>query len=81
MEECAGDILRFMYQHKITTATLGGHGYGGKVALAFGCYHAERTTGVFNIDSAPLDHRYHDSFKELRSYIIRLKDLDLENFS
>lgn len=62
MNEMTDDVLRFMYENKISTATFGGHGLGGKLALAFGCYNAERTTGVFNIDSAPLDHRFHQSF-------------------
>ena len=33
-----------MYENKISTATLGGHGTGAKLALATGCYHAERVT-------------------------------------
>lgn len=28
-----------MYENKLSTATLGGHGFGAKVALAVGCYH------------------------------------------
>lgn len=36
-----------MYENKISTATLGGHGFGGKLALAVGCYHVDRVTGVF----------------------------------
>ena len=43
-ESHANDILRFMYQHKISMATLGGHGIGGKIALATGCYHSERSS-------------------------------------
>jgi len=34
-----------MYENKISTATLGGHGIGGKLALAVGCYYPERVTG------------------------------------
>ena len=33
------DVIRFMYEHKISTATLGGHGIGAKLALATGCFH------------------------------------------
>lgn len=36
-------------------ATLSGHGFGAKVALAAGCYYPERTTGVFCIDYSPMD--------------------------
>jgi pimeloyl-ACP methyl ester carboxylesterase len=28
-----------MYTNKISMATLGGHGIGGKIALAAACYH------------------------------------------
>ena len=37
-----------MYENKISTATLGGHGTGAKLALATGCYHANRVTGKTN---------------------------------
>ena len=39
--------MRFMYENKISTATLGGHGIGAKLALATGCYHPERVSGKF----------------------------------
>lgn len=45
LEDQANDVVRFMYQNKISTATLGGHGIGGKIALAAGCYHIDRVTG------------------------------------
>jgi len=44
-----------MYENKISTATLGGHGIGGKIALAVGCYHSDRVTGYFGIDTSPMD--------------------------
>jgi len=69
MEEMSNDVARFMYENKISTATVAGHGFGGKLALAFGCYHLDRVTGVMMVDSAPLDHRYFDAFKEFRSCI------------
>jgi len=74
----ANDVVRFMYENKISTATLAGHGFGGKLALAVGCYHAERVTGVIGLDTAPLDHRYFESFKEFRYYVSKLRDLDLK---
>jgi len=76
IEDMTGDVLRFMYDHRISTATFGGHGFGGKLALAFGCYHAERTTGVFNLDTVPMDHRYHEAFVEFRNYIEKLRGLN-----
>lgn len=51
-----------MWENKLSTATLAGHGYGGKVALATGCYNSERVTGVFAIDTSPMDHRYFEPF-------------------
>jgi len=71
-EDLANDVVRFMYENKISTATLGGHGIGGKIALAAGCFHNERFTGYFGIDTAPLDHRYFESFKEFKGYVEKL---------
>jgi len=76
--EMADDVIRFMYENKITMATLGGHGFGAKLALAVGCYHAERVTGVFCLDTAPLDHRYFESFKEIKVYVAKLKDFNMQ---
>ncbi len=45
MEQMTSDVVRFMYQNKISTATLGGHGIGAKLALATGCYHPDRVSG------------------------------------
>lgn len=55
------DVARFMYEHEITTATLGGHGAGGKVALATACYHMNRTTGYFGIATTPMDQYYFEA--------------------
>lgn len=55
VQDLANDVIRYMYYNKITMATLSGHGFGAKVALAAGCYHPERTTGVFCIDYSPMD--------------------------
>jgi pimeloyl-ACP methyl ester carboxylesterase len=48
-----------MYEQKISTATLGGHGIGGKVALAAACYHPQHVTGYFGIGSSPMNQFYH----------------------
>lgn len=77
LEEMAGDVVRFMYDQKISTATLAGHGFGGKLALAVGCYHAERTTGVVALDTSPLDHRYHEAHQEFAQYIQKLSEINL----
>ena len=57
------DVARFMYENKISMATLGGHGVGGKVALAAACYHYEHVTGYFGIDTSPMNQYYHQSFQ------------------
>lgn len=37
-EQVGKDVERFMYQHEISTASLGGHGMGGKYALLASIY-------------------------------------------
>ena len=48
----SSDVVRFMFENKISTATMGGHGFGAKLALAVGCYHADRVTGMANLFTA-----------------------------
>lgn len=81
MEDMANDVARFMHENKISTATVAGHGFGGKLALAFGCYHLDRVTGVMCVDTAPLDHRYFESFKEFKSNISKASEIDLNTWS
>lgn len=50
-------------------ATLGGHGFGAKVALATAINNLNRCTGVINLDGGPLDHRYYEAYQELESYV------------
>ena len=40
------DIIRFMDTNKITMATIGGHGFGAKVAAATAINNLDRFTGV-----------------------------------
>jgi pimeloyl-ACP methyl ester carboxylesterase len=47
-----------MYNHKISMATMGGHGIGGKIAFAASCYHLDKVTGYFGIDSVPTNQFY-----------------------
>ena len=37
--------------------------------MAVGCYHADRVTGVFSLDSGPLDHRYYEAFREMKDVV------------
>jgi len=77
LSEMAEDVMRFMYSHKISTATLAGHGFGAKLATAVGCYYPERVTGIFGIDGGPLDQRYHEAFHELKDNLERINGINL----
>jgi pimeloyl-ACP methyl ester carboxylesterase len=65
MNDISDDIMRFMDQQKLTMATLGGHGFGAKVALATAINNMDRVTGVINLDGGPLDHTYYEAYQEL----------------
>jgi pimeloyl-ACP methyl ester carboxylesterase len=65
-----------MDQNKLTMATLGGHGFGAKVALVTGINNLERCTGVINLDGGPLDHRFYEAYQELEGYVQSLAKLD-----
>jgi len=58
-----------MDENKITMATIGGHGFGAKVATATAINHMNRFTGVVCLEGGPVDHRYHEAYQELASYI------------
>lgn len=62
MECMTEDIIRFMDQKKITMATIGGHGFGAKVAAATAINNLDRFTGVIQMEGGPLDHRYHNAY-------------------
>ena len=63
------DIVRFMDDHRITLATIGGHGFGAKVATATAIANMNRFTGVVCLEGGPLDHRYYEAYQELAHYI------------
>jgi pimeloyl-ACP methyl ester carboxylesterase len=46
MDCLSNDIVRFMDEKKITMATIGGHGFGAKVAAATAINNLNRFTGV-----------------------------------
>lgn len=58
-------------------ATLGGHGFGAKVATATAINNLERCTGVINLEGGPLDHRFYESYQELESYVDVAKAMNL----
>lgn len=79
MDDISADVVRFMDSQKLTMATLGGHGFGAKVALATAINNMDRCTGVINLEGGPLDHRFHESYQELASYVEIAKGLDVSS--
>ena len=66
-----------MDQQKLTMATMGGHGFGAKVALATAINNLDRCTGVINLDGGPLDHRFYEAYHELKDFVNVANNLDL----
>ena len=77
LEDMSNDIVRFMDDHNITLATIGGHGFGAKVATATAINHMNRFTGVTCLEGGPIDHRYYEAYQELVSYIEVCKNINL----
>lgn len=73
----SADIIRFMDEKKLTMATIGGHGFGAKVAAATAAANLDRFTGVIQYEGGPLDHRYYESYQELESYVQFANKLDM----
>ena len=78
MDELSNDIMRFMDQEKITLATIGGHGFGAKVAAATAINNMDRFTGVIQLEGGPLPHIYYDAWQELKSYVAHAQSMNLE---
>jgi len=68
-----------MDDNKLTMATLGGHGFGAKVALATAINNMDRVTGVINLDGGPLDHTYHEAYQEVKEYVNIARKTDLSS--
>ena len=45
--------MRFMDSHKITTASIVGHGFGARIATITGILKYHRITSVVGLDYAP----------------------------
>ena len=60
-------------------ATIGGHGYGAKVATMTANSNLNRFTGVILLDGGPLDHRYYDAYQQLASYVERARNAKIED--
>ena len=81
MDEMSNDIIRFMDEQKITMASIGGHGFGAKLATVAATNNLNRFTGVVLLESGPLDHQYYEAFHELRDYVKALSQLNVERLS
>ena len=66
-----------MDEQKITMATIGGHGFGAKVAAATASSNLDRFTGVIQYEGGPLDHQYYEAYQELRTYVEFASKLNL----
>lgn len=73
----ADDLVRFMYHHRISTATLGGHGVGGLIALKAATRHFDRFTGFFGLDFTPLDYNRFDAFHAVKRGLKNLAQINL----
>jgi pimeloyl-ACP methyl ester carboxylesterase len=60
-------------------ATIGGHGFGAKVATVTAVNNMNRFTGLMLLEGGPIDHRHHEAYHELKSYVDKAKTLDLEH--
>ncbi len=58
----SNDIVRFMDDNKITLATIGGHGFGAKVATVTAINNLNRFTGVLSLEGGPLNHKYYEAY-------------------
>jgi len=77
MTDISNDVIRFMDDKKLTMATLGGHGFGAKVALATANANLNRCTGVINLEGGPLDHTFYESYQELKGYVEVCKNMKI----
>lgn len=58
-------------------ATIGGHGFGAKVAAATAAANLDRFTGVIQYEGGPLNHQYYEAYQELESYVQFASKLNL----
>ena len=69
LADMANDVIRFMDSNHITLATIGGHGFGAKVATVAASDNLNRFTGVMCLEGGPIDHRHHQAYTELKEYV------------
>lgn len=75
------DIVRFMDENNITMATIGGHGFGAKVATATAASNLNRFTGVICLEGGPLNHKYYEAYQELQKYVEAAHKMNINNLN
>lgn len=80
-EDLAGDVERFMYAQRLSTATLAGHGFGARTAALAACYRHRLVTGLAGLDFAPQDYTHFEVGRKLRALAELLPTLDVRNMS
>ncbi len=71
------DVLQFMDEHGLSTASLLGHSMGGKVAMCFALNHPERVNKLVVVDIAPV--AYSHCFNKLIAALKALSLPDINN--
>jgi pimeloyl-ACP methyl ester carboxylesterase len=69
LTDVAEDIKRFIDEKQLSIVTIGGHGYGAKIACVFGSNYLERTSGVMCVEGGPVDISYHAAWHETKKAI------------
>jgi pimeloyl-ACP methyl ester carboxylesterase len=69
----ADDLLAYMDEHSLASASIIGHSMGGKVAMLFACKHPKRVQRLIVVDIAPKGYPVHH-----QQIIAGLKSLDFE---
>jgi len=65
------DVKRFIDEKQLSIVTVGGHGYGAKIACAFGTQYLDRVSGVMCVEGGPIDHSYHPAWNVTKESIIK----------
>ena len=70
-----------MNDKKLTFVTVGGHGYGAKIACVFGSLFNSRVSGVACFEGGPLNNCYHKAWEDIRNYVTECSKIPTENIS
>jgi hypothetical protein len=67
-----------MEEKRLTYVTVGGHGYGAKVASVFAGLNYDRVTGVMCLDGGPIDHSYHEAWTDVKTAIVNCSKINMD---